>query len=135
MHQIMYAIVEAETEEEALSAGNDVFQKLVDCNHTLFDYYVTFDERKARSAGKGRWDELPAAAKIQSEPGRQLVERGWESVRKRREKNFNRLGEPSAFEEVIFYDSNGNGIWNREQFNKLTTESDNLWIIPADLHF
>ncbi len=72
MHMVIYALVEASTENEALAAGKTVFNRLVGSEpHScaVFDYFVTFDEEDTSVAGKARWGELPTAAPVDSDDG------------------------------------------------------------------
>jgi len=65
MHMVIYSLVEASTEDEALSTGKTVFDRLVGADPhagAVFDYHVTFDEEDTSVAGKARWGELPTAA-------------------------------------------------------------------------
>jgi len=66
MHMVIYSLVEASTEDEALSTGKTVFdRRLVGADPhagAVFDYHVTFDEEDTSVAGKARWGELPTAA-------------------------------------------------------------------------
>lgn len=72
MHMVIYALVEASTQDEALSAGRAVFDRLVGAvphAGAVFDYYVTFDEEDTTVAGTARWGDLPVAAPVESEDG------------------------------------------------------------------
>ena len=47
MQMFIYALVEASTENEALAAGKEVFNRLAGAephSRAVFDYFVTFDE-------------------------------------------------------------------------------------------
>jgi len=53
-----YALIEASTEDEALSTGTAVFERLVGADPyacAVFDYFVTFDDEDTTVAGKARW--------------------------------------------------------------------------------
>jgi len=55
MHMVIYALIEASTENEALSTGKTVFDRLVGTEPhacAVFDYYVCFDEEDTSVAGK-----------------------------------------------------------------------------------
>lgn len=83
MHQVIYAVVDAESESTALEAGTATFDRLTGGSpheSAVFDYYVTFDEDAGSMAGGGRWGDLPVAAPLDSERGVELVERGVELV-------------------------------------------------------
>src|SRR6056297_3064460 len=96
MHMVIYALVEASTENEALAAGKTVFNRLVGAEpHScaVFDYFVTFDEEDTSVAGKARWGELPTAAPVDSDDGQDLLERGWEAMKEEFERNLDRVKE------------------------------------------
>jgi len=60
MHMVIYALIEASTEDEALSTGKAVFERLVGADPhagAVFDYFVTFDDEDTSVAGKARWGE------------------------------------------------------------------------------
>jgi hypothetical protein len=81
---VIYSLVEASTQDEALATGKTVFDRLVgDSPHAtaVFDYYVTFDESGTSVAGKARWGDLPVAAPVESDDGQELLERGWEATK------------------------------------------------------
>ena len=55
MHQVIYALVEASTEETALACGKAAFDRLVGAgpdNAAIFDYYVMFDDERSSVAGR-----------------------------------------------------------------------------------
>ena len=163
MHVIIYALVEASTENEALATGKTVFNRLVGAEpHScaVFDYFVTFDEEDTPVAGKARWGELPTAAPVDSDEGQALLDRGWEATKEEFERNLDRVKEAidelsdeeimrdedlarHAFHQVGAYDGptislyneHANGIRHREQLDRLLEESDELWTVPADVHF
>jgi len=73
MHMVIYALIEASTEDEALSTGKAVFERLVGADPhagAVFDYFVTFDDEDTTVAGKARWGNLPIAAAVDSENGK-----------------------------------------------------------------
>jgi hypothetical protein len=160
---VIYALVEASTENEALAAGKRVFNRLVGAEpHSCaaFDYFVTFDEEDTTVAGSARWGELPTAAPVDSDDGQDLLERGWEATKEEFERNLDRVKEAieelsdeeimrdedlarHAFHQVGAYDGptiflyteHGTGIRHRGQLDRLLEESEELWIVPADVHF
>ncbi len=74
MHMVIYVLVEAPTQNDALTTGKTVFDRLVGADShssAVFDYYVTFDEEDTTIAGKARWGELPTAAPVDSDDGQQ----------------------------------------------------------------
>jgi len=160
---VIYALVEASRENEALARGRTVFNRLVGTEpHScaVFDYFVTFDEEDTSVAGKARWGELPTAAPVDSDDGQDMLERGWEATKEEFERNLDRVREAldelsdeeimrdedltrHAFHQVGAYDGPtislyneyANGIRHREQLDRVLEESEELWIVPADVHF
>ena len=160
---VIYALVEASTENEAVSTGKTVFDRLVDVGPhagAVFDYYVTFDEENTTVAGKARWGKLPAAASVESNDGRELLDRGWKATKKEFERNLERVKEAldelsdeeimrdedlarHAFHQVgaydgptvFLYNEYANGTRHREQLDRILEESEDLWIVPADVHY
>ncbi|WP_254547386.1 hypothetical protein [Halomarina pelagica] len=163
MHMLIYALVEASTHDNALAIGKTVFDRLVGADphsSTVFDYYVCFDEENTKVAGKARWGDLPTAAPIGTDNGQDLLDQGWEATKEEFERNLERvkesIGELSdeeimrdenlarhAFHQVGAYDGpsvflytqHASGIRHREQLDRLLEESEDLWIVPADVHF
>ena len=163
MYMIIYALVEVSTEDEALAAGKSIFRRLVGAEPhscTVFDYFVTFDEDDTTVAGKARWGDLPTAAPIDSDDGQDLLERGWEATKEEFERNLDRVKEAldelsdeeimrdedlarHAFHQVgacdgptiFLYNEYANGIRYHEQLDRVLEGSEDLWIVPADVHF
>src|SRR6056297_3868125 len=163
IHMVMYALVEASTHDDALATGKTVFDRLVGADphaSAVFDYHVTLDEEDTSVAGTARWGELPTAAPVDSDDGQDLLERGWEATKEEFERNLDRVKEAieelsdeeimrdedlarHAFHKVGAYDGptiflyteHATGIRHREQLNRVLEESENLWIVPADVHF
>ncbi|QSG13452.1 Uncharacterized protein HSBGL_4038 (plasmid) [Halapricum desulfuricans] len=160
---VIYALVEASTENEALATGKTVFNRLVGAEpHScaVFDYFVTFDEEDTSVARKARWGKLPTAAPVDSDDGQDLLERGWEATKEEFKRNLDRVKEAidklsdeeimrdedlarHAFHKVGAYDGptiflyteHGTGIRHRGQLDRLLEKSEELWIVPADAHF
>ena len=163
MHIVIYALVEASTHNDALATGKTVFDRLIGADphaSAVFDYYVTFDENDTTVASKARWGDLPTAAPIDSDDGQDLVGRGWEATKEEFERNLERVKEAldelsdgeimrdedlarHAFHQVgacdgptiFLYNEYANGIRHREQLDRILEESEELWIVPADVHF
>jgi len=36
---------------------------------------------------------------------------------------------------IFLYDEHGCGIRHRDQLDRIIDESDDLWVVPADVHF
>lgn len=163
MHMVIYTLVEASTRDDALATGKTVFDKLVGAlphAGAVFDYYVTFDEDETTVAGTARWGDLPVAATVESDDGQALLERGWNATKDEFQRNLGRVKEGldelsdeeimrdenlarHAFHQVgaydgpsvFLYDEHGSGIRHRGQLDRILDESDDLWIVPADVHF
>ncbi|EMA27513.1 hypothetical protein [Haloarcula japonica] len=163
MHMVIYALVEESTHDDALASGKSVFDRLVGADPhagAVFDYHVTFDKEDTSVAGKARWGELPTAAPVDSDAGQDLLERGWEATKEEFERNLERVREAldelsdeeimrdedlarHAFHQVgaydgptiFLYNEYANGIRHREQLDRVLEESEELWIVPADVHF
>lgn len=163
MHILIYALVEASHQNEALAASKSAFDRLTsakpDCA-SVFDYYVTFDEDGTIVAGRARWGELPVVAPINSDKGQQLLDRGWQAIEQEFQRNLDRIKEGleehsdeaimrdedlirhacyqlGAYEgsSILLYDEFGGGIRDRDRLDAILDDSDDLWIIPADVHF
>jgi hypothetical protein len=163
MHMVIYTLVEASTQKDALATGKTVFDRLVGADphsSAVFDYYVCFDEEDTTVAGKARWGELPTAAPVDSDDGQDLLDQGWEATKEEFERNLERVKEAidelsgeeimrdedlarHAFHQVgaydgpsvFLYDQHVTGIRHREQLDQILEESEDLWIVPADVHF
>lgn len=96
IHIVIYALVEASTEDKALSTGKTVFERLVSADPhpgAVFDYFVTFDHKDTTVAGKTRWGNLPTAAAVDSKKEQELLDRGWEATKSEFERNLNQVRE------------------------------------------
>ena len=164
MHQIIHAIVDAQTEDDALAvARGSVFDRLVgatveSCGE--FDYYVTFDEEGTGVAGKARWGDLPIAARLNSDDGCELLARGWSATKQEFERNLAEVREALtshsdseimndedfvrhhcrnlgayAGPPVHLYDRAGSGIRTFEDFVWAYEDLEEPWIVPADVHY
>ena len=163
MHMLISALVEASHQDEALAASNSAFDQLTgarsDCA-PVFDYYVTFDEDGTIVAGRARWGELPVAVPVDTDEGQQLLERGWQATDQEFQRNLDRIKEGleeysdeaimrdedlirhachqlGAYEgsSIFLYDEFGGGIRDRDRLDAILDGSDDLWIVPADVHF
>ena len=84
MHMVIYALLKASTRDDALAIGKMVFDRLVGADpyvSTVLDYHVTFDEDNTFITGKARWGDLPTAVAVDSDDGRDLLDRGWEATK------------------------------------------------------
>ena len=164
MHQIIHAIVDAQSRDDALGvARGSVFDRLVGAtidSSAKFDYYVTFDEVGTHIAGKGRWGELPIAARLDSDEGCELLRRGWNSTKEEFERNLTQVRKAlsslsdeeimndsdlirhrcrdlgvSAGPPVYLYNNSGHGIRTFEDFVWACEDLNEPWIVPADVHY
>ena len=163
MHQIIYALVEASTREEALIRGSTTFDRLVGAHPkeaAVFDYYVTFDDDRSSVAGKARWGDLPVVAPVDSHTGAALLKRGWKATIRKFERNLERVRvgvEEFSTDELMhdkelvrhachnlgayrgpslfLYTEFGTAIRHREQLDRVLESDSQLWVIPADVHY
>ncbi len=169
MHTLIYALVrstdefEESPEELALETAKLAFDKLVGVgvdNTPVFDYYTTFDDSDSRVSGPARYGDMPAALKVDSEEGQQMLEKAWESTVSAFESNMERvrrqldeltdeeimndvsnsrylLNTTSRWKgsSVYLYNSHGQGITTERDLNYNLNNTDGLWIVPADAHF
>ncbi|WP_227379180.1 hypothetical protein [Haladaptatus halobius] len=163
MHQVIYALVEASTEDTALACGKAVFDRLIGAgpdNAAIFDYYVTFDDERSSVAGKARCGELPVVAPVDSDEGTELLDRGWEAISQEFKRNLERVrtavNEFSTDElmhdkdlarhacynlgayrgpPLYLYTEFGDAIRNREHLDHVLDADEQVWIIPADVHY
>jgi hypothetical protein len=164
MHQVIHAIVDAQTRDDALGVAQGcVFDRLIGATANSsadFDYYVTFDEEGVSVAGKARYGELPVAARLSSDDGRELLARGWEATKAEFKQNLAKVRE--AFDAlsneeimnnddwarsycadlgtyagppVYLYDEYGCGIRTFDDFARAYEDLDKPWIVPADVHY
>ncbi|WP_256301759.1 hypothetical protein [Haloarchaeobius salinus] len=163
MHQIIYALVDAESEEEALEQATVTFDRLVGARvdeRPVFDYYVTFDDEGAAVAGKARWGEQPVAARVDSHEGARLLKRGWDATVTEFERNLEKVrkGLEELSVEAVMHDAElvrhachnlgafrgpslhlyaqyGDGIRHRSHLDRVLNSSEPMWIVPADVHY
>lgn len=163
MHMVIYTLVEASTRDDAVATGKAVFDRLAGADRhagAVFDYYVCFDEEGTSVAGRARWGDLPVAAPVDSDEGQELLERGWDATKSEFQRHLDRVREAldelsdaeimrdenlarHAFHQVgaydgpsiFLYDEHRSGIRHRGQLDRIVDESDDLWIVPADVHF
>ena len=97
---------------------------------------------------------------MESDEGEELLERGWEATEEEFQRNLDRVKEVlddlsdeaimrdeglarHAFHQVgaydgpsvFLYDERGSRIRHRGQLDRILDESDDLWIVPADVHY
>jgi hypothetical protein len=77
---LIYALVPAKNEEEAVTGARKVFEQLCE-NSCPFDYYTTFDGPGTEVSGKVRWGDLPAALLAESDDGKHWIEWGLEATK------------------------------------------------------
>jgi len=165
MHTIIYAIVVAESKEDALGLGKSVFDQLVGVGQhstPVFDYYTTFDDHSSTVSGPARYGEKPSAVPINDPRGARMLHRGWKYTKAEFDRNMNNIREgleTYSNEEIRedidadmvryymdcvgqyrgpsirLYSEHGEGIRNRRNLDQILEGSDDLWIVPADVHF
>ena len=160
MHTIIYAVVDAQTEADALGAARGAFDRLTGATpgrRRVFDYCLTLDEVSADHPIRD--DYIPRAARVDGEPGTSLLGAAWaatvrettaevERVREvfdthdaeaiRRDENrarqaLARLGAPDS-PTTALYDQHGLGLVRRERVVAVVTGCADPWIVPADAH-
>ncbi|WP_158057946.1 hypothetical protein [Halorussus halophilus] len=160
MHLVIYALVDASTEDEALAAGKSAFTHLVGTGYAPFDYYVTFDQEGTTVAGKARWGDLPTAAKLDSPAGKELLEEAWTATEREFERNLEKIKDGLADhddEEIMqdtdlvryacyalgayrgssvrMYTEVGDGIRDAVHLENVVERLETPWIVPADVHY
>ncbi|WP_158059539.1 hypothetical protein [Halorussus halophilus] len=160
MHLVIYALVDASTEDEALAAGKSAFATLVGSRYAPFDYYVTFDEEGTTVAGKARWGDLPTAARLDSPAGEELLEVAWTATEREFERNLKKIRDGlSEFDDeeimrdtdlvrhacyalgayrgpaVHLYTETGDGIRDAVHLEEVIDRLETPWIVPADVHY
>jgi len=162
MHMVIRVIVYASSQKEALEKGKKVLTQL--CEEEKFDYYATFDKEGLVVAGKDRWGNLPVAAKLSSKEGKKLISEGFCAMRRNFYHYLNKIREylkensnkqifedPTWFRfycyclgqyqgsEVWLYNDDGEGIRNTTELkwalNPKGISKENIWIVPADVHY
>lgn len=160
MHTIIYAIVDAQTDEDALGAARTAFDRLTGATPgrgRVFDYCLTLDEVGADHPA--REEGLPRAARVEEEPGKSLLGAAWaatvkettdevervrtlldthdaQAIRRdegRARQALARLGAPES-PTTTLYDANGLGLVRRERVVDVVTGCAEPWIVPADAH-
>ena len=95
MHMVIYAIVYAENEYQAMRQARKVFRSL--CGEKRpFDYYTTFDEDGSQTSGKGRWGDLTPVARASSEEGKRYIEQAMKSTRDEFQRNLDEVKQSIA---------------------------------------
>lgn len=99
MHTLIYALVEAQDSNEAVSiASESVFDALVgatpNSSVVSFDYYTTFaDGENSSVSGEGRYGPKPEAALVTSEAGAEMLWLAWNFTRSDKHKYLDRIRE------------------------------------------
>ena len=159
-HTVVFAVVDAPTETDALAAARAAFDRLTGATpgrDRVFDYCLTLDRLSAdhptREAG------LPPAARVETERGTDLLAAAWAAtvhetraevarVRRllaardpaaiRRDEDgvraaLARLGAPES-PTTALYDGHGLGLVRRERVVDTVAACDQPWVVPADAH-
>lgn len=160
MHLVIYALVDASTEDEALAGGKSAFTQLVGSRYAPFDYYVTFEQEGTIVAGKARWGDLPIAAKLDSSDGQELLEVAWTATEREFERNLKKVRDGLSDlddEEIMqgtdlvrycchalgayrgpsvrLYTEHGEGIRDAAHLESMLERLETPWIVPADVHY
>lgn len=159
-HTTIYAIVDAETEADALCAARAAFDRLTGMTpgrKRVFEYCLTLDELHRDHPMCD--DGLPRAARVDEEPGRSLLGTAWATTVKQTDDEVKRvravfeshdarairrdegqtrqalarLGTPES-PTTTLYDANGLGLVRRERVIDVVTGCATPWIVPADAH-
>jgi len=110
--------------------------------------------------GQGSMGRFTGRIPVDSDDGQDLLDQGWEATKEEFERNLERVKEAidelsdeeimrdenlsrHAFHQVgaydgpsvFLYDQHATGIRHRGQLDRLLEESEDLWIVPADVHF
>lgn len=80
MHQVIRAIVYAESEEDALDCARGVFEGVCG-DDGPFDYFQMFDGPGTEVSGRGRWGNVTPVARADSPEGKQLIAEGMEATK------------------------------------------------------
>ncbi|PSP88982.1 hypothetical protein BRC87_08510 [Halobacteriales archaeon QS_4_66_20] len=106
MHMVIYALVEASMHDDALATGKTMFDRLVGADPHAG---AVFDYYVTFDEEIMRDEDLARHA-------------------------FHQVGAYDG--PTIFLDNQyANGIRHREQLDRLLEESEEFWIVPADVHF
>lgn len=132
-------------------------------NDQIFDYYTTFDDDSSSVSGPARYGERPPALSLDFPRGKRWMHLGWKRTKQQFERNIERVRE--GFEEhsneeireenadatmirhymkqlgeyrgpsIRLYTENGEGVRTRRHLDRVLDKSENLWIVPADVHY
>jgi hypothetical protein len=159
-HTVVFAVVDAPTEDRALDAAQTAFDRLAGTapeRDRVFDYCLTLDEvdpdHPARAAG------IPTAARVADDRGTVLLGAAWavtvEETREAVERARAALADhdPNAIRRnedgtrdllarlahperppTALYDANGLGLVCRDRVVDIVTTADEPWIVPGDAH-
>ena len=124
MHQIIKAILYANSEEEALDKDKAIFENLCG-DGQAFDYYTLFNEDSPVS-GKARWGNLPVIARADSLEGKQLIDEGMQATRDEFMENIAhvREGLNNLTDEELFREELGPGAIAAKAFDESNSKTD-----------
>lgn len=160
MHTIIYAVVDAETSDDALVTARTAFDHLTGTTPgraRVFDYCLTLDcvgtDHPARAEG------LPTAARLDTDGGKLLLGGAWAMAIRRTHDAIRRVAatldeyDPRAIRRdeagtrralarlgrresptTTLYDEHGPGLVRRERVVDIVTTAETPWIVPADAH-
>lgn len=159
MESLIYALVDAESEQAALASARVTFDRVVEkCGFPVgcFTEYELFT-RPGRERLSERWGEMPQAAPAHSERGQALIEEGWRQTRENFAMNleevrsilsmytdeeimenednvrntFLRIG-TFVGESVPLYQERGRAVRDRSTLNTCLEEFTSPWVVPAE---
>lgn len=115
MHTVIYAIVYAEDEDEALEKGKEIFEQLVE--ETIFDYYTTFDDDTSTVSGKARWGDLPPVISAIHPDGIEMIDGAMEQTWKEFKENISTIRKllEKYTDEEIFEEATSDGEKGSEE--------------------
>lgn len=160
MHTLVFALVDADAQDDALTAARTAFDRLVgfgpETNRRIA-YYETFDgSGSSPVAGAERVGRLPTAAPVGARSGRALLERAWaetETAKRRRLQRLREILSAHSDAELLcdadgarrrlertmttdipttaLYDGHGMPIQTRDHLTDVLAGHAESWIVPA----
>ncbi len=127
---VVHFVVEASTFDSAIAKGTAAAGLLMkaDRDSAVDDCQLIseFDEEPASQLAD-KWPSLPEAVQITSNSGRQLVETARELTEWQDTTQSRHDGEHTTF----LYDESGRRIQNKDHFETLLEDADDVWLVPA----
>jgi hypothetical protein len=141
MHTVIYALVPAKNQKEALSKADGVFERLTGDNRP-FDYHQMFDTEGTSVSGKGRWGNIPAARKVSSAAGTKMLQEAWGYTQQEFNDNLDHIRNAMKYTNAEIMNECPTGV-ARGQDNPLMLvrhrlyncgqyEGSNIWLYDSD---